>query len=86
MRVTPIDRKPQTPRSSSSFVNTRVGSAGERAQQRELLLRQLDALAADGDLARRRVDLERTRRGSARRPARRCERRSSAATRARSSA
>ena len=58
MRVLPSVRKPQIVRSSSSLVNTRVGSDGQRAQQRELLLRQLDRRAAQPHDARRRVDLE----------------------------
>ena len=58
MRVLPSVRKPQIVRSSSSLVKTRVGSDGQRAHERELLLRQLDRRAPQAHHARRRVDLE----------------------------
>jgi hypothetical protein len=51
------DREPQTPRNNSSLANTRVGSGRQRAQQRELLLRERDRSATQPHLARRGIGL-----------------------------
>ena len=58
VRVEPSTRKPQTPRSSSSRVKTRVGSAARARSSAELLLGQVDRVAVEPDLAADGVDLE----------------------------
>ena len=54
VRVRPIERKPQTSRSSSSFVNTRCGSLGQLEEELVLLRGEMQRVAARPNAAGRR--------------------------------
>ena len=68
VRVVPSDRKPQTSRSSSSFVNTRVGSAASARSSANSFCDSVDAAPAQRT-SRRRVDLQLAHPQPPRRPA-----------------